>query len=441
MRATRIFLILTEFPPSVGGMQTHALYLSQHLACAGYEIKVVTYRASNPQEERVMQAHDAELPFPVHRSLSRLSFWHNIDILARQAAAFQPDLVYASTVFYGFVRDRLNVPVVCRSVGNDVLRPWIAYPFRPGSRLLGLPGLDNWVYSTFKRFEYPDWVYALFYRQRMDLVGRSARRMDAIFANSEFTAGLFDELGVDGERVRVLVGGVDAARFAPPRERDLEMRRALGIDENAYVITTVCRLVAKKGVDFLLRALPALRELIPNVHLLVVGDGKHGKRYQRLAQELGLADRVTFAGQVNHLEVQRCYWLSDLFVLASREDVEPVTGQRDAETMGRVLCEANAAGVPVIAARSGGIPSVIKHLQNGLLFDPEDEADLLRQVARIRADRTLTQEMVQSGLHLARATFDWPVVVQAHERAFAHILAERRQAQARPCYSTRISGR
>ena len=196
----------------------------------------------------------------------------------------------------------------------------------------------------------------------------------------------------------------------------------MGIDDDAYVITTICRLVAKKGVDFLLRTFPMVHRLVPHAHLLIVGDGKHSKHYRRLAEELDL-DRVTFAGRVDHLQIQRYYWLSDLFVLASRVQINPVTNQKDAETMGRVLCEANAAGVPAIATRSGGIPSVITHGQNGLLFDSDDEAGFLAQVQGISNDPALARSLAETGLKMARQKFDWSVVLQAHERYFREVVS------------------
>lgn len=418
----RLLLVLTEFPPSIGGMQTHAFYLSRHLIETGHEVQVATYYAAGKEAREAARHFDNTLDFTVHRSLSRISYWHNIDVLKRIARDFRPDLIYCSTVFYGLLRDSVDVPIVCRSVGNDVLRPWIAYPFRLGSRMLGASGLDSWAYNMFKRLNYPEWVALILDKKRRALVEQSVRWIDIVIANSDFTAGLFDEMGVGQERLRVLVGGVDAGRFEPNGNKERTLRRELGIDDDAYVITTVCRLVAKKGVDFLLRTFPAVQSLVPNAHLLIVGDGKDRKHYRRLAQELAL-DRVTFAGRVDHLQVQRYYWLSDLFVLASRVKVDPVTNQRDAETMGRVLCEANAAGVPVIAARSGGIPSVIAHGQNGLLFDSDDEVGFLKQVKMVWNDPVMARTLSETGLEMARQKFDWSVVLQAHENYFREVVA------------------
>jgi glycosyltransferase involved in cell wall biosynthesis len=418
----RLLLVLTEFPPSIGGMQTHAFYLSRYLVEAGHDIQVVTYYSPYSEFREAARRFDESLHFPVHRALSRISYWHSIELLKRFAREFQPDLIYCSTIFYGLLRDSVKVPIVCRSVGNDVLRPWIAYPFHLGSRILGASGLDNWAYGMFKRMNSPEWVELLLEEKRRALVERSVQEIDIVIANSSFTANLFEEMGVGADRLRVLVGGVDARRFEPNGHKELSLRSELGIAEDAYVIVTVCRLVAKKGVDFLLRAFPAVQALVPKAHLLIVGDGKDRKQCRRLARELKL-ERVTFAGRVDHLQVQRYYWLADLFVLASRVQVNPVTKKRDAETMGRVLCEANAAGVPVIAARSGGIPSVIRHEENGLLFAEDDEGEFLEQIRLLRSDPALARSLSAAGLDTARRQFDWSVIHQAHESYFREVVA------------------
>jgi glycosyltransferase involved in cell wall biosynthesis len=425
MYSKKILLVLTEFPPSIGGMQTHARYISSYLADQGYEIEVVTYRAGNGEEGSTAYEFDSMLNYPVHRMLSRLSFWHNVDILRQMVDHVKPDLVYCSTVFYGQLRDEINVPVICRSAGNDILRPWIAYPFRYGSRWLASPIVEDKLYPLFRRMNSPEIVNQLLRRKRYELANQGARRMDLIIANSHFTASLLQQqAGVSRNRVRTVVGGVDTQRFAVQRNltNRRRLRHTLGIPEDAYAIVTACRLVAKKGVDFLLRAFCEIHNMMPDTHLIVVGDGRYRQRYQRLADSLGIGAHVTFTGRVSHMDIHRYYWLSNLFVLASRIQIDRAAGIRDAETMGRVLCEANAARVPVIAARSGGIPSVINHEENGLLFTPDDEQDFLRQVQRIRADPLLREKLIQNGIQRVRQQFDWSVVMQAHLQYFDAVL-------------------
>jgi phosphatidyl-myo-inositol dimannoside synthase len=402
-------------------MQTHAVYLSAWLAERGYPIEVVTYRPDDIEEDGAVLSYDARFRFPVRRCLSRLGFWHNLDRLVEIAAEFRPDLVYASTVFYGLLGPRLGVPVVCRSVGNDVLRPWIAYPFRPGSRLLSNPAVERYLYRTFQRLEQPEIVAALFRAARRRLMERSARAMTRILANSAYTAGLLRQAGVPDERVELLVGGVDAARFARPSLDRPRLRREIGLPEGRYILLTACRLEPKKGIDFLLESFAHLRRSMPDAYLVVVGDGKEGRRCRETAERLGLANSVRFAGRVPHEQVHSHFWAADLFVLASREYVHARTGLRDAETMGRVLCEANAAGIPVLAARSGGIPSVVTDGENGRLFTPDDLADFLAKTRELRASPDLRVRLASNGVALAHERFDWQRILDAHEQAFAAV--------------------
>ncbi len=418
MEKPRILLVLTEFPPRIGGMQTHALALANHLHRRGYAIEVVTYRNNQHEEKDALVHVDSKLSFKVNRVLGRVSFWKNIKAISTIAREFSAEILYSSTVFYGLLRRELHIPIICRSVGNDVLRPWIVYPFRFGSGLLGHPFFEERIYNVFKRFNYPEWIELFFHKRRHRLMADSARSADYILANSNFTAQLLHNLSIDEKQINVLVGGVDAQRFDGKfsKKTSRQWREELQLAQKAYLITTVCRLVAKKGIDFLLSVIPTLQKEMPDVHLLIIGGGRMERKYRRLIEERGLSKFVTLRGAVDQNEIQKYFWASDQFVLASREHIHPITGLRDVETMGRVLCEANAASVPVIAARSGGIPSVIRHGKNGLLFEPDNAQDLIQAVLRIRRDKTLRRRLTTHGKKLAEKAFDWSVVFNRHEK-------------------------
>jgi glycosyltransferase involved in cell wall biosynthesis len=412
-----LLLVLTEFPPSFGGMQTHAVYLCRHLVERGYPIEVVTYRSPAAGEV------DAGFPFRVHRRLSRIGYWENVRILGELARRGRFELMYASTVFYGHAGEAAGVPMIARCAGNDVLRPWIAWPYRVMSGVAAAPWFEDPLYARFRRLDWPErWERILLERRWLE-VRRAARKMTRVLANSEYTGGLLRELGLREEQVRVLAGGVDAERFYPRRPARRELRRELGLPAEGYVLMTACRLVPKKGLGLLLRALAALRRSMRDAHLVIVGEGRERHRCEELAMELGVGEAVTFPGGGAHGELHRYYWCADQFVLASREHVDPGTGLRDVETMGRVLCEANAAGVAVVAARSGGIPSVVSDGENGLLFAEDNEAELVARVERLRADAALAARLRENGLREAARRFDWSVICAAHEAEIGRALA------------------
>jgi glycosyltransferase involved in cell wall biosynthesis len=409
-------LVLTEFPPSFGGMQTHAVYLCRHLVEQGYPIEVVTYRSP------AVGAQDEAFPFHVHRRLSRIGYWENVRILGELARRGRFDLIYASTVFYGHAGEAAGLPMIARCAGNDVLRPWIAWPYRLMSGVAAAPWFEDPLYERFRRLDWPErWEKILLERRWLE-VRSAARKMTRVLANSDFTGGLLRGLGLREEQVRVLAGGVDAGRFFPRRPAPRALRRELGLPVNGYVLMTACRLVPKKGLGLLLRALATVRRSMRDAHLMIVGEGRERRRCEELAAELGVREAVTFTGRVPHAELHRHYWCADQFVLASREHVDPGTGLRDVETMGRVLCEANAAGVAVVASRSGGIPSVVSDGVNGLLFAEDSEQELVAQVERLRGDAALAARLRENGLREAERRFDWSVICAAHEAEFGQIL-------------------
>ena len=419
----RLLLVLTEFPPSVGGMQTHARHLAAHLARRGHVLQVLTYRITDAALRVEAARFDAGAGYPVQRVLSRLGYWSNVRHILAQIRQFRPDAVYASTVFYGLIAPHAGVPLLCRSVGNDVLRPWQGYPFALLGGLAASPRLQHLTRRWTEHGWHPDWVDRLFRRRRERLMRQAAARHTRILANSGYTAGLLAGIGVGDGRVEVVSGGVDAGHFDRTQQTGADARAALGLRPGDVVVLTVCRLVAKKGVEVLLDAVAALRHRVPNLRLLVVGDGPRRRACEARATALGIGEAVLFAGRVPHERVRDYFWASDMFVLASRESRHAGGAARDVETMGRVLCEANAAGLPLIATDSGGVPSVIADGFNGLLVPPGDAAALAAAMERLWRDPAFAAQLAHGGLCRARDEFDWSVIMRRHEVAIADAIA------------------
>lgn len=412
----RLLLVLTEFPPSFGGMQTHAVELSRWLHDRGYHVEVATYRL---QEGPVSMPG---LPFAVHRVMSRVAYKANVRKLAQLAQEMKADLIYSSTVYYGELSTQTGVPIFCRSAGNDVLRPWIAWPFRVGSRLLDLPWVERQIYRKWKHWQWPQRMETLMLKQRSRMMRDSAGRMERIFANSAFTESLLQDLAIPQERVKLLPGGVDVNFFAAGRSK----RRELGMAEDEFYLLTACRLVEKKGLDTLVEAVGLLRDRGLTLRLLIAGEGSARKRVEDLVAGLGLSDAIQLLGYLGRDRLKDYLHASDVFVLSSREVVDPRTGLRDAETMGRVLCEAAACGLPVVTTASGGIPSVIDDGWNGLLAEPGSAKDFAAKIEMILQDKELGLILGRNGAVKARTHFDWPVLFAAHEEAIEALLASRK---------------
>ncbi|HET8655244.1 MAG TPA: glycosyltransferase [Longimicrobiaceae bacterium] len=179
--------------------------------------------------------------------------------------------------------------------------------------------------------------------------------------------------------------GVDPGVFRPDAAARLAMRKTLGVGEDDFLVGFGGRLVPEKGVDALIRAATA----IPGARLAVAGEGPERLRLARLASELGAGRRVHFLGHLYSAAVPG--WLNALDVLA----LPSRTTARWAEQFGRILVEAMACGVPVVASRSGEIEHVVGDA--GVLVPEGDETALRRALAHLSTDLGARRRLACAG--------------------------------------------
>jgi glycosyltransferase involved in cell wall biosynthesis len=183
-------------------------------------------------------------------------------------------------------------------------------------------------------------------------------------AGTEAAAEVLRNAGYTGRLAVIPQMGVDAGRFRPDPAAKLALRRRLGGTGDEIVIGYGGRLVPEKGVHLLIRALAGL----PDVRLLILGDGPERHRLEEQAVVEGVEKRVIFTGLVASTEMPR--WLAALDVLAL-----PTVGRPGwTEQFGRILIEAMSCGVAVIGSRNGEIPHVIG--EAGVAVEPGDEQAL-----------------------------------------------------------------
>lgn len=205
--------------------------------------------------------------------------------------------------------------------------------------------------------------------QRGLLLARKAERARMLLTVSEYNRRYLLGLGVPADKLAVVRCGPRLAPAAPAEAGPAAAAPRLG---------TLGRLVEKKGVDVLLRAVAELHRARRPVELRVAGDGPQRGVLEALARELGLAHAVRFEGPLPHAEVTRWLHQLDCFILASRADA-----QGDMDGIPVVLMEAMSQGVPVVSTCLSGIPELVVDGETGLLAEPGDAAGLARQIARL----------------------------------------------------------
>jgi N-acetyl-alpha-D-glucosaminyl L-malate synthase BshA len=191
-------------------------------------------------------------------------------------------------------------------------------------------------------------------------------------------------------------------------EPSLVVRQRLGLPSGPLVVC-VARLTPQKAHDVLLRAWPMVLSCCPDAHLVLVGGGPEETRLRRLAENLGIAERVYFAGEQQ--EVAPYLVVSDVFVLPSR-----------AEGLGLALIEAMSAGLPCVASRVAGISELIEDGQNGLLVEPEDVAGLAEALLKLLEDRELAKKLGDKARQSVIQTYNPDVIVSQYISLYRQLM-------------------
>jgi len=246
------------------------------------------------------------------------------------------------------------------------------------------------------------------YRLSRGLETWALKRASAITTICEGLRGEIVARGIPAEKVTVIPNAVDIEAFTLGGTPDPELRRALGLDE-ACVLGFVGSFYAYEGLALLMRALPVIAAQVPRVRVLLVGGGSQEAELKRLVSELGIADRVVFAGRVPHGEVQRYYDLIDLLVYPrlSMRLTELVTPLKPLEAM--------AQGRLLVASDVGGHRELIRDGETGVLFKAGDPDALAAAVVGLLREPQRWPAMKDAGRRFVENERNWAASV-AHYR-------------------------
>ena len=266
---------------------------------------------------------------------------------------FRPDVILTAWAFPDGVAavaigKLLGVPTVMRVMGSDIN----AFALEPARR--------------------PQIAWAL-------------RRATRVIAVSRALRGACVEVLAPGEstlHIDVIPTGVDASVFHPADRA--ECRAALGLDPERFIVVVPARLSPEKGIHHFLQAFASL----PADVAVLVGDGPDAARLEALARDLGIRERVVFAGHQSEAQMRAYYSAADLVCLPSTEEGWP-----------NVLLESFACGCPWVASDVGGVPELLSLTRGGLLArpsDPEDLAAKLREAKTSAWDRKAISESTRA---------------------------------------------
>jgi len=356
-------LVTNDFPPKHGGIQSYLHELWRRLP--GDETVVFTTRFpgdldwDREQRFRVVRSRHPVL-LPTRRMLA------DVEALARDVRA---DVVFVDPWLpVGALAPRLTAaPYVAVVHGAEVTVP------------ARVPGVQH--------------------------VGRRVLRgAAAVVAAGEYPAHQAVRAAGGPLPGVVVPPGVDTARFHPlDADEKAKARASFGLDPHAPLVVGVSRLVPRKGFDVLLDALAGL----PGVHLAIGGAGRDRARLERRAAERGVGERVRFLGRVPDAGLPALFGCGDVFAMPCRDR----WGGLEAEGFGIVFLEAAAAGVPVVAGRSGGSHEAVDDGVTGFGVDGRAAGEVRDAIDAVLRDEDARVAMGAAARARAVHTFSYDVLV------------------------------
>jgi phosphatidylinositol alpha-1,6-mannosyltransferase len=358
----KTLLVTNDFPPRVGGIQ------------------------------RTLEALAKELP--PDRVAVFCPDWD--DAPAFDALALYPVLRQPERFLWPTREIALRVEGAARDVGAEVVVFGATYPLAMMGPRLARRGIP--YVAAAHGFEY--WLSLA--PGTHGLVRYATSRASRVVVCSAFIARVVRTAVPGRVPVSVMYPGADIQTFRPdlPVEDLLERHGLTG----RPVVVCVSRLVARKGQDVLIRAMPEIRRRVPEAALLIVGGGPYLETLELMADTFAPRGGVVFAGQVSEEDLPRYYRAGDVFAMPCRSRL----GGLEVEGWGNVFIEAAACGRPVVVGDSGGARESLVDGRTGVLVDGAKVAGVADAVASLLEDPVRAAAMGRAGRERVAAQYTWP---------------------------------
>ena len=356
----------------VGGTELNAVRTAERLDRRRFAVSVVCIRENGPLMARYKHAG-----IPVHAFPMR-------------------SLIGAESI-----RQALRLIRLFRDEGTEVVHSHDAYTSVYGTMCARLAGVRG-VIASRRSWHSPH------LQGRIMRANRVAYRFaDRVLGNSPSVSRLIEsEGGVPASRIVTIPNFLDPESFEPLAPGDRRrMLDELGVPEGAFVVGIVARLSPVKDHSTLLRALATLRDQIPGLHCILIGDGPQRAALEGQASSLGIGDLVHLAGE--RVQPPNLHGLFDVSVLCSTSEAFPNS-----------VLEAMAAARPVVATDVGGTPDAVREGTTGLLVRPRDPSRLAAAMLRLYREPALRVKLGEAGRTAARADYSAESVIPKVEALY-----------------------
>jgi phosphatidylinositol alpha-1,6-mannosyltransferase len=360
----RVVLISSEFPPLPGGIGNHAINLARQLTKKKYQVVVCTDQRSKNLCDDIR--FDRALPFTVRR-------------VKRYSLGF---LTYVMRFLTSFgVLNNQEVKIV----------------FSSGKFSLWLGAVLKLVFKNKKYIGVLHGSELLTgNKMQQKMTKWSLTRFDSLIAVSNFTKETALELD-NLLSIKVINNG-----FLPDSDgSNGETISLIGFPK----IVTVGNVTFRKGQQNVIKAMPELKNIFPEIHYHVVGIPTEQEAFQKLANELGVSDAITFHGAVSNNKLKAITMACDIFAMLSQK-----LPNGDVEGFGIAILEANALGIPSVGSSDSGIADAISNQFSGKLVLPNDSQAIQQAIIEIMENY---QKYSINAKQWSRQ-FEWDIVIDKY---------------------------
>jgi len=372
----RVVILISSYYPDIGGHEVFAREIAKRLVRDGNEVDVIT-------------GHQVDMVPETAKGQSRqFEATNGVNVYRLNQSVFSP-IFFPRAVGQLVKLDKLHNYNVIHSVGEGIYAQvgTVGKLIQRKPHLITIQGgiLQRGFSSTPRDRLTKPWVRW------------SLRMADAVHAISLNLAREAEGLGA--RNIEIIPNGIDEAIFKP-RDKQ-ELRQKYGFSPREKIMVCVSRLIPRKRVDSVIRATALLAREIPDLRLIVIGDGDQHQELQKLVAELYVDQRVELKGWLPQHEISDYLCLADVFV-----------SPPDFEGLGIVFIEALACGAPVVGTSVGGIPDIIEDGRNGILVPPGDVDQLAQGIKKVLEDEELRNSFIIQGLKRVKEKFLWGSVYE-----------------------------
>ncbi len=377
--------------PTINGVATFSRNLARGLADMGHEVLVIAPSQTGKKCKEVDGNHviirTASVPFP---------FYQNFRISPNPAREvrkiikdFDPDVIHAQMLMwigqaasrYG---NKLGIPIVSTNH---------AMPENLMDNLKLLAPVSRPINYILK-------AYGARFHSKSDFITMPTQSAIEMFNATERLGGV---------PMEAVSNGIDLARFTKSKA-PADVYERFNIPKGAPVVSYIGRLDAEKHLPVLMRAFVRVKAVIPNAHLVIVGDGTERIALKSMAHDLGINDSLSLTGRVSDEDLEALHKVGDVFCMPSPAELQSIA-----------TLEAMASGQPVVAVDAGALGELCQDQRNGYLCEQDDDVMIADGLIAILSDKKLREKMSKESLKIAK-THDLDTTLKRFEEIYSGLV-------------------